>query len=176
MRVVEFYGTKGEYGCFSNFSRHSVVIKNKRYKTSEHYYQSQKFATTDPLYSNKIAKALRPNDAAKLGRDKSRKLFRKDWESVKLDVMRVAIRAKAEQHPDIKALLLSTGDREIEETSKNDLYWGTGANGKGQNWLGRLWMELRTKFRAEANRSKDPKEETDEEVLEDLFSDFPEQR
>lgn len=42
--VVNFYSTTGEYGCFSNFSRHAIHLKGKRWPTSEHYFQAQKFA------------------------------------------------------------------------------------------------------------------------------------
>lgn len=165
---VKFWSTTGTYGCFSNFSVHAVVIDRKRYKTTEHYYQAQKFATTDPLYANKIAKAPKARDAAKLGRDKKRKLLRRDWDSVKLNVMRKAIRAKAEQHADIKELLLSTENRQIVEDSPYDFYWGCGDDGTGENWLGRLWMELRGELRGDP---KEEKAETDEEYVEELFSD-----
>ncbi|MCE9567389.1 MAG: NADAR family protein [Planctomycetes bacterium] len=40
--VIEFYSTTGEYGCFSNFSRHSIFLKKKRWPTTEHYFQAQK--------------------------------------------------------------------------------------------------------------------------------------
>ena len=178
--AIKFWSTTGTYGAFSNFSAHSVVIGNKRYKTTEHYYQSQKFATTDPLYANKIAKASKPKEAARLGRDKARKLLRKDWESVKLDVMRRALRAKVEQHEDIKELLLGTAEEKIIEESPYDAYWGEGSDGKGQNWLGRLWMELRDELRGVAKpKKKMPKpvpkvepetEETDEEFVDAVFA------
>jgi len=162
--AIKFWSTTGEYGCFSNFSRHEVVIGNKRYKTTEHYFQSQKFAGTDPLYSNKIAKASTPKEAARLGRDKKRKNLRHDWESAKLDVMRKALRAKIEQHEDIKKLLLSTYDEKIIEDSPYDFFWGCGDDGSGQNWLGRLWMELRTELQGNAP-------ETDEEFVDAIFAD-----
>ena len=145
--TIKFYSTFGKYGAFSNFSRHSVVIDHKRYKTTEHFYQAQKFIKTDKQWANKIAKQARPSQAASLGRDKSRPL-RKDWESVKVDVMRRALRAKVEQYSSIEELLLSTGDRKIIENSPKDAYWGVGPSGRGKNMLGRLWMELREQLRA----------------------------
>jgi len=41
--VIRFYSTTGEYGCFSNFSRHSIFLKGKRWPTTEHYFQGAKF-------------------------------------------------------------------------------------------------------------------------------------
>ena len=45
--AINFYSTAGEYGGFSNFSRHSVFLKGKRWPTTEHYFQAQKFAGTE---------------------------------------------------------------------------------------------------------------------------------
>ena len=146
--TVKFWSTTGEFGAFSNFSRHPIVLGKKKYKTTEHYYQAQKFVKTDTLYALKVAKAKQPRQAARMGRNRSKKL-RSDWESVKVGVMRKALRAKAEQHDSIKELLLSTGDRKIIEDSPNDGYWGCGADGKGRNMLGRLWMEVRQELREE---------------------------
>ena len=42
-KVINFYSTKDAYGCFSNFSRHHLFLKNKIWRTSEHYFQAQKF-------------------------------------------------------------------------------------------------------------------------------------
>ena len=146
--TVKFWSTRGEFGPFSNFSRHGVTIGKKKYKTTEHYYQAQKFIKTDTLWCLKITKATLPKEAARMGRNRSKKM-RRDWESVKVDIMRKALRVKAEQHPVIKELLLGTGDRKIIEDSPNDWYWGCGSDGKGKNMLGRLWMELRRELRGE---------------------------
>ncbi len=90
--------------------------------------------------------------AARLGR--SRKLpLRKDWESVKVQVMREALRAKFTQHEDLQELLLSTGDAKLVEHTANDHYWGDGGNGRGDNMLGRLLMQLRKQLRQESQRT-----------------------
>jgi ribA/ribD-fused uncharacterized protein len=83
--------------------------------------------------------------AAKMGRERSRPL-RADWESVKDDIMREAVRAKFEQHPKLLGLLLSTGDAEIIEHTKNDAYWGDGGDGSGKNMLGRILVEVRQRL------------------------------
>lgn len=69
--------------------------------------------------------------------------LRSDWGSVRLDVMRKALYAKFTQMPKYKDLLLSTGDSELQEASPRDSFWGTGKDGKGENHLGKLLMELR---------------------------------
>ncbi|MGU0160754.1 NADAR domain-containing protein [Escherichia coli] len=50
--------------------------------------------------------------AARMGRDRSKPL-RKNWESVKEQVMRKALRAKFEQHPELRALLLATAPAKL---------------------------------------------------------------
>ena len=60
-----------------------------------------------------------------------------------MDIMRVALYAKYTQHQRLRDLLLGTGDREIVEHTSNDSFWGDGGDGRGQNVLGKLLMELR---------------------------------
>jgi ribA/ribD-fused uncharacterized protein len=70
-----------------------------------------------------------------------------DWEDVKLNVMRSALRRKFNAHPALVRLLLSTGDEEIIEETSDDTYWGCGTNRDGLNMLGTLLMELRAAYR-----------------------------
>jgi len=44
-------------------------------------------------------------------------------------------------------VLLTTGDRELIEDSWWDSFWGWGADQRGQNMLGKLWMKLRAELR-----------------------------
>jgi ribA/ribD-fused uncharacterized protein len=143
--VINFYSTAGEYGCFSNFSRHAIHLKGTRWPTSEHYFQAQKFAGTEHEEAVRLCK--KPGDAAAMGR--SRKLpLRRDWEGAKEQVMMEALRAKFTQHEELKATLLGTGDAKLVEHTANDSYWGDGGDGTGKNRLGQLLMQLRAELRA----------------------------
>src|SRR5262249_22087080 len=135
MPVVYFYSTTDEYGSFSNFSKHGFELDGTFWKTSEHYFQAQKFPGTPR--EKEIARARTPREAANLGRDRSVKL-RADWESVKDDVMRRAVLAKFRAHADIRETLLATGDEELIENAPGDFYWGCGADGSGKNMLGKI--------------------------------------
>lgn len=53
------------------------------------------------------------------------------------------LRAKFEQHPDLAARLLHSGDRLLVEHTRNDSYWGDGGDGDGKNRLGHLLMQVR---------------------------------
>ena len=152
-QVVKFYSTGDEYGCFSNFSAHPVRISGKLWPTTEHFFQAQKFKEVE--YREKIRKANSPMIAARMGRDRKKPL-RRDWESVKVGVMRDAIRAKFTQHADLREILLSTGDARIVEHTERDSYWGDGGDGSGKNMLGRILMEIRDELK-EASADESPR-------------------
>lgn len=145
--VIRFYSTTGEYGCFSNFSRHSIFLKGKRWPTSEHYFQAQKFPGEPD--EEEIRRAAKPMLAAQMGRERKRPL-RRDWESVKDQVMLEAVRAKFTQHEEIKEILLGTGNAKLVEHTENDSYWGDGGDGSGKNRLGQILMRVREELRAAA--------------------------
>ena len=144
MDTINFYSTKGEFGCFSNFSRHSVKIDGETWPTTEHYFQAQKFAGTD--HEIEIRKAASPREAADKGRDRTRPM-RSDWDQVKDDIMREAVRAKFTQYDELKKTLLDTGDAILVEHTVNDSYWGDGGDGSGKNMLGQILMEIRKELR-----------------------------
>jgi ribA/ribD-fused uncharacterized protein len=145
MDVVNFYSVSDEFGQFSNFAPFPIKIDGERWPTSEHYFQAQKFE--DQAYRQRIQKARTPMLAAQLGRDRKQKL-RRDWESVKVNVMRTAVLAKFAQHEELQNLLFSTGDAKIVEHTANDNYWGDGGDGSGKNMLGRILMEVREMLRS----------------------------
>jgi N-glycosidase YbiA len=142
--TINFYSQKAEYGCFSNFYMAPINIGGKTWRTTEHYFQAQKFAGTK--YESHIRNLKSPNEAAMEGRRRDFPL-RRDWESVKDNIMLNALRAKFTQHPDLKKILLDTGDAKLIEHTEKDSYWGDGGNGKGKNMLGILLMQIRSEFK-----------------------------
>lgn len=142
--MIRFYSTHGPYGELSNFASYGIEMEGKWYPTTEHYFQAQKFL--DDAYREQIRQAHSPMFAARLGR--SRKVpLRSDWEDIKLNVMRAALRKKFSTHPELRELLLGTGDEELVEDAPGDYFWGCGKDGSGQNWLGKLLMEVREELR-----------------------------
>lgn len=143
--TIYFYGTREEpYGCFSNFSAHGFTLDDAWWRTSEHYFQAQKFVGTEHV--ELIRKATSPTVAARMGRSRKRPL-RRDWDEVKDEVMRRAVLAKFEANAEIRAILLASGDEEIVENAPKDYYWGCGADGSGKNRLGQILMEVRGDLR-----------------------------
>lgn len=142
--TINFYLVDDEYGAFSNFAPYPIELDGKVWPTTEHYFQAQKFIGSE--HAEEIRAVDSPMTAARMGRDRARPL-RPDWENVKDDVMRRALRAKFTQHSMLRDMLLATGDAVIVEHTKNDAYWGDGGDGTGRNMLGRMLVELRTSMR-----------------------------
>ena len=71
-----------------------------------------------------------------------------------LDNMRLVLRLKLLQHPILRDDLLASADEEIvddctKRPNGSGLFWGAAnRDGEwvGENWLGRLWMELRSEL------------------------------
>ena len=146
-QVIEFYSVNAEYGELSNFAPYPIKLRGKLWPTSEHFFQAQKFENRAD--QEEIRKVSSPMIAARMGRDRKRKL-RRDWERVKVGIMREAVEAKFRQHPELGELLLATGDAKLVEHTENDDYWGDGGDGSGRNELGRILMAVRDALRAEA--------------------------
>lgn len=142
---IYFYSVQDDFGEFSNFAPFPITIQGKRWPTSEHYFQAQKFLNLADR--EEVRQARTPALAATLGRSRKKKL-RRDWDAVRVSVMRSALQAKFEQHPELRALLLSTGERRLVEHTENDDFWGDGGDGSGDNMLGRLLMDLRRQLQA----------------------------
>jgi ribA/ribD-fused uncharacterized protein len=141
---IHFYHLNEPYGEFSNFARFAIKLDGKTWPTSEHYFQAMKFL--DDANREEVRTAKTPRIAADMGRDRKRPL-RKDWELVKDDIMRKAVRAKFTQHDDLKKLLLDTGDAKLVEHTERDSYWGDGGDGSGRNMLGIILMQIRNELR-----------------------------
>jgi ribA/ribD-fused uncharacterized protein len=140
--IDRFDGT--EYGYMSNFSPHPVNFRGEVYPTSEHAYQAMK--TLDPKEQKKIQKAKTPYIAKRLGRSCT---LRKDWESVKRDLMFDIVLLKFYQHPNLAKDLVLTGDVKLAEGNTwHDNFFGTcvcsRCGNKGKNQLGKILMEVRT--------------------------------
>lgn len=145
--VIRFYSVTGEHGDLSNFAPYPIRLDGQQWRTSEHYFQAQKFE--DARDREEVRSAKTPAEAARRGRDRKRKL-RRDWESRRDLVMRAAVEAKFRQHADLATRLLATGTAKLVEHTDADSYWGDGGDGSGSNRLGIILMEVRTLLAKEA--------------------------
>lgn len=135
---IDYFGTgqdAGDYSFLSNFYEHDGW-------TVEHHYQAAK--TDDPDWRHRILEAPTPGAAKKLGR---RAPIRSAWDDEKVSVMFSLLRRKFSSGTELAQRLLDTGDAElIEGNWWGDTYWGK-SKGIGQNWLGKLLMQIRSELR-----------------------------
>ena len=156
-----FRFTRAEWGEFSNFCPlpRPIPAGPWLFPTSEHLYQAAKFPTA-PEIQEHIAIVAEARDAARLGRNPDFPINPR-WTAQRVDVMRWVIRRKLETAPELlHPILERSGDRPIVESSNRDPFWGAapaqtpeGPAYRGQNALGRLWMELRLHIREEDPRA-----------------------
>ena len=149
---IRFYrANEKPYGAFSNLYRRPIVVEGREYPTSEHAYQAGK--AIKESVREWLLSAPSPSLVAMAAHGLYTWDIVPDWSKVKFDRMRGVLRAKFTQHQDLRELLLSTGNARLVESTKTDnpvnRLWGE-VNGKGNNMLGVLLMELRSELRSES--------------------------
>ncbi|MCE8159295.1 MAG: DUF1768 domain-containing protein [Candidatus Moeniiplasma glomeromycotorum] len=170
---IWFYDKNYNYYGFTNFWPAPFTISEippglglspelvGSWKTSEHLFQAAKF--TDKEIIEKIRSA--PNtgfrqpggvfNLANSGQGEYKNEIRKDWHGVKVKVMRWVVKQKFSQNSDLKNLLWKTGNKELVENSlEKDNFWGNGKDRNGENWLGKILMEIRQEIIAELGEYK----------------------
>ena len=154
-------GRRGPHRRFSNFAETpfpmaawhdpSLIIL---FDSGEHGFQAAK--GRDEAEHERIRLAGSPLEAKRAGR---RVALPADWNRRRTHVMLAVVRAKFAV-PELRALLLSTGDRILAEDSPYDPVWGCRdrASGyTGQNLLGRALMRVRDEHRCAAACQDTPK-------------------
>jgi len=149
-RIDDF---RGDYHFLSNFAPARVMLDGMQFPTVEHAYQAAK--TLEIEEREHILGASTPGLARKMGRKLTQ---RPDWPDMKVKVMQDLVGQKFEGHPDLAKLLLATKDAElVEENTWHDNFWGHCRCPKcapvtGQNWLGRILMEVRERLKEAGTR------------------------
>lgn len=138
MNIINAF--RKEYFFLSNFYKCNVTYNGITYNSSEAAFQAQKC----PARARKFSK-LDASDAKAMGRHVT---LRRDWESVKDNVMYEIVKAKFTQNENLKERLLATDDSELVEGNDwNDKYWGV-CNGVGKNMLGKILMRVRMELKS----------------------------
>ena len=148
---VFFHKKTDEHWILSNMSSCPLEVEGIPFKSSEHLFQTLKFATP------KSITAVYQSNNAKMTAKHYQKLEghrREDWGQILVDVMKFCLQQKFEQCPEFRTELERTKGYYIVELqdAKNDKEssrangWGVktkGQNYEGANLMGRLLMELR---------------------------------
>lgn len=121
-----FCRTKECYGGCSNMSAgFTLLVNGVAIRTSEALYQSLRFPGYPDLQERIIA-ARSPMTAKMITKSHRESKNRKDWDDVRLKLMRWCIRVKLLQNWDkFSDVLLETGEKSIvEKSTKGDDFWG----------------------------------------------------
>lgn len=156
MDEIRFYrASEKPYGAFSNLYRRDIVFDGEVFATSEHAYQAGK--ARKPAVRKWLMEAPSPALLAMAAHGLYYWDIAPGWSSTKFDRMRAVLLAKFTQHPDLRGLLLSTGDARLVESATVDnevnRLWGE-VNGVGRNMLGVLLMDIRDELRGSADNNK----------------------
>ncbi len=131
---------------FTNYSAHRIRIWGQTFSTVEHAFQYKKFEAIDPAWAARIKRARSPHEAKKLGWQHT--IDSKQWDDVRVQIMRELLRTKAYQHKDVSDALIATGTKAIIEKGAGNTFWGIGKNLTGKNTLGKLWIQIRGELTA----------------------------
>jgi ribA/ribD-fused uncharacterized protein len=141
---INFIESRWSY--LSPFSAHRIDVRGETFATVEHAYQASRILPGPERDATKNAPS--PMDAWREGQrhKNNRDLQVPGFD--KYSVMEELFRAKLAQHADIVDILRESGERELHKVWATDSYWGTGADGSGENQMGKLWMKLRGELMA----------------------------
>lgn len=144
----------GKTAFLSNFHPATFTEGGETFSSSEKFYQIKKAEFFhDDLTATKMKALNDPVKIMQLG--KSVKNFKaEDWEPQCRDAMMRGNMAKYSQNPDLRRALIETKDKVLLESSRHDLYWGTGVglhsrfalstqHHRGKNHMGQLLTIVR---------------------------------
>ena len=132
-----------ENHLLSTCSAHAIQLEDQEWPTAEHYYQTKIAGSSKQIgHISKVSSAL---EVFHYGKPWYRKKC-KGWKDFRRVYMTRALYTKSLMYPEVKAYLLATTDELISETSSYDYYWGIGRDQRGENMLGKVWMDIRKKL------------------------------
>jgi ribA/ribD-fused uncharacterized protein len=141
------------YGWLGNMAPYPIVNEGKVWPTAEALFQALRF--DDPAVKEAIRQARSPFQAKLIARAHKGQMVVVQRSEQDVENMRLVLRLKLGQHPDLAERLLDTGEESIIEDSTSHpggsaKFWGAvfkGGAWVGENVLGRLWVELREELR-----------------------------
>tara|TARA_R110000850_G_C9755500_1_gene445823 strand:- start:144 stop:578 length:435 start_codon:yes stop_codon:yes gene_type:complete len=133
-----------EHRWLSNFHPASIKVGDIVFPTVEHAYIAAKSEIPFSPIDLEWFIGLSAGKVKRVGRKLD---LRADWDKIKLSVMLDLTKIKySEANPELRDLLIATGDQEIIEGNHwNDTFWGV-CDGVGRNWLGQIIMGVRNEI------------------------------
>lgn len=139
------HGFRGPYRFLSNFWPVSVEVGGIAYPSAENAYQAAKFPI-GPQFTPYFVSCT-PGDAKRFAR---KALIGASWHARRVAVMSTIVSKKFAFGTDLAQMLIDTGDAELVETNSwGDTFWGV-CDGEGENYLGRILMQVRSDLNGKA--------------------------
>ena len=174
------------FGWLGNMAAYPVTHENIEYKTTEALFQALRFKN-HPEIMQEIREQKSPMTAKMVAKKYADVVQADGFKTMSpedVTNMRLCLDLKLAQHPELSDMLLATGNDTIIEdcTSRprgSGIFWGAALqNGqwKGQNILGKMWMEIRAELQLKNSTTFTEQAEKNEEPVQlDLFSEEPQQ-
>lgn len=144
------YGFQGRDRWLSNMWPVEFTINGVKFSSVENAYQASKLGGQKELIEQFAKMPALDSKKRIKGLDISTPNFHEN----KLKYMKMFLQKKFEE-PHLREKLLLTGDVYIEETNDwGDTFFGCCPQGVGQNYLGKLIMEIRSEIRKERSSIK----------------------
>jgi ribA/ribD-fused uncharacterized protein len=117
------------------------------FPTAEHAFQAGKvLSLSDDVRDTAIAHLLSDPDPSWAKRVGRRVILPKDWNDTRVPWMRTVVFSKFASDAGLRDRLLDTGSQMLVEGNNwGDDFWGR-VNGRGENYLGSILMEVRGYF------------------------------
>ena len=153
MAYISFTKTKLPYGWLGNMYAAPITFNGQIWRTSEALFQALRFE--DLTIREMIRNDKSPMGAKMMMKKYKTKIVVEPMSMEDIENMRLCLRLKFDQHPDLREKLLKTGDHFIFEDvsarpGARHKFWGavlTNDGLEGQNMTGKLLMELREELR-----------------------------
>ena len=151
--IIAFTKVALPFGWLGNMAPYPVTYGGKAWRTTEALFQALRFE--DESIREAIRQEKSPMAAKMVAKRHKSQMVVVPMGAADLDNMRLVLRLKLQAHPALRRQLLATGAaRLVEDCSRrphgSGLFWGAALReGRwvGENWLGRLWEELRASLR-----------------------------
>ena len=158
--ILPFWGHKANAdgsvgtGCLSQWWPAEFTVDGVAYPTAEHWMMAGKARLFDDPSGLAAVLAAPGPQAAKAAGRRVQGFDERQWKEARYGLVVAGNLAKFGQHADLRAFLLSTGDRVLVEASPYDRIWGIGigpthpdvhrpAAWRGKNLLGFALMDVR---------------------------------
>ncbi|KAJ7286324.1 hypothetical protein C8J57DRAFT_1051547, partial [Mycena rebaudengoi] len=142
---------------FLNDSPHRIIYQGAMYPSAMHLHEAMKYMPHNPAIAERIRRCPSVADvhplslSEELTRNGGPHAVRAGWGEVYLSLMRDVILLRFSQHPDLRMMLLETGDAPLIYADEYDMYRGEGPPGMAElNNLGVILEQVGRELRVEA--------------------------